>query len=256
MTKPDTKQVDVSKSTISSMKNSKVKSIVNSAKNRKFIENSINSGDSSWNSDNQTLNSMKRRRFEKMSTEKKLENIFKIYNRKDMITKLNSLRKNNQDGNLRTSHFKSTEIGEDCYKDNDYISSTYLTKLENNHHKMNASMYSTRQKARAMFSEMPEVEASLEATPNNSIKFIGPMPEDQLSAKKLRSSINNFKGAYNRHNSEAKKQTVSKKSAQAFKYKKMNTIVQEFVPLKQHQMTASEVENANNRYSSVDKEHD
>ena len=94
-----------------------------------------------------------------MSTEKKLENIFKIYNKKDMVLKLNSLRKKNQNDNFRPSHFRSTEVDNSSYVDNDYNSSVYLTKLENNQRRMNTSLYSTRPRPRAFIPEMPEVEA-------------------------------------------------------------------------------------------------
>ena len=228
---------------------------MNGVKNRRFIETSIHSGDSSWNSDNQSfLRTVKTKKYEKLSKEKKLENIFKIYNRKDMVTKLNSLRKNNQNEKLRTSHFKSTEIGDDSYHDNDY-SSVYLTKLENNHKRMNTSLYSTRPRPRAFIPEMPEAEASLEATPNNSTKLIG-KEYQKSSEKKLRLSYENFNGQSMRNNSEDKKVKSKRKSKNAMKFKKLNTIVQNFVPLRQQQMIASDVDkNYSNRYSNADEIH-
>lgn len=167
ITKSDTKNIDISKTTLSSIKHSRGRSIINSGNNRKIMESSIVSGDSSWNSDTMShLNSVTRRKYDRMPTGKKLESIFKIYNRGDMITKLNTLRKHNHKENFRTSHHQSTGAS------NENGSSAYLVKLEKSKKKFNTSLNSFRKKSNNLIPEVVEGEMSQEATPNNSTKYI------------------------------------------------------------------------------------
>mmetsp|Transcript_40366 Transcript_40366/g.39915 ORF Transcript_40366/g.39915 Transcript_40366/m.39915 type:complete len:113 (+) Transcript_40366:830-1168(+) len=110
---------------------------MNSGKNRRYVDASLASGESSWNSETMSiLHSVKPRKYGKLDGEKKLESIFKIYNRKDMISKVNSLRKNNHKENFRSNHFKVTTPSEDEYD------SSYLGKLGRSKNKINTSLNS------------------------------------------------------------------------------------------------------------------
>ena len=153
-----------------------------------------NSTDISMNTgDHKLFDSIKTNTCKKLTKEEKLEGIFRIYNRKDMIAKLYSLRKNNNHEKIRVSQFPHTEVDENSY--NDYESSSnYLTKLEGRSRKMNRSIY--YQKNRNIYSsELAEVDPHLEATPIN--KNID-NNEDIIVPKEIKSddSMTSFRGAW------------------------------------------------------------
>jgi hypothetical protein len=112
------------------------------------------------------MNTVKPKKFKKGD---RLQNIFKVYNRKDMITKLNSLRQNGKTDKVKSIKFHSIDIGNKSYKDNEYDStSVYWSKLENKTSKYNASMYNTNPRKNKFLGETTEVDSHLEATPNAS----------------------------------------------------------------------------------------
>lgn len=237
LTKPETKQVDVSKSTFSSLKFSKPKpkTFQSSSKNKKFSKTSLISGDSSWKPDTYSiLNTVKQRNYSKLSSGKKLENIFKIYNRKDMVTKLNSLRRISQKENLRKPHFHSIENENHSYKDNNYNSPVYLSKFATGHKKFNTSLYSSRLKSNSLIPEMAEGETSQEATPNSSTLKLRMNVEVKEGQKMIRTSINNFNGTI-RYNSEEKKPFKYREKSKPIKsrrtlntYLKKNQVIHNF----------------------------
>lgn len=242
LTKPDTKIVDISKSTLSSLKQSRAKSIMNSGKNRRYADASLASGESSWNSETMSiLHSVKPRKYDKLGGEKKLESIFKIYNRNDMISKVNTLRKNNHKENFRSNNFKVTTPNQDEYD------SSYFCKLGRSKTKINTSLNSFRNKSNNLIPEVIEGEMSQDATPNSSSKKIKHFHCNEDHSESLRKTINNFNGDIQISSDEARHQLVRKathtsKNRRMLKtYMNNNMQMKTFVPLRAQQMTASEV---------------
>ena len=152
------------------------------------------------------FHSARKANYKKMSSSEKLQSIFKIYNRKDMVEKLKSLRKNTQNEKMRTTHYQSSELEENSYKDYDYESnSVYLAKLERSKgSRFNTSLYNPKIK------EMAEVEPHLEATPNSSTKKIrlsSENPEMQRTP-----SMGSFHGAMVKHQNHKSLDTKHKSS--------------------------------------------
>lgn len=233
LTKPETKQVDVTKSTLSSFRNFK-------SSKRKFIDTSIMSGGSSWKSDtHRILQTLKQRKVAKLSSGRKLENIIKIYNRKDMVSKLDSLRKFNHNSHMRSTTLYNSDQKNNVgsFKWSDKVSSTYNSKLEIKNKKLNTSLYNTILKSNTLIPEIAEGETSQEVTPNSSIrKFKVETAKDK--------KLNNVTM---RHRSEEKRMNIYRKATHHINsrrmlnsYIKQNPVTKNFVPLKLHQITASE----------------
>jgi hypothetical protein len=155
------------KCTVSSMRTTSYKTAGKTNFYKKQFNTSSNSNESRWNSETKSImNTVKPKKFKKVH---RLQNIFKVYNRKDMIIKLNSLRQNGKTDKVKSSKLNSIDIGNKSYKDNEYDNSnTYLSKLENKTHKYNASMYNTNPRKNKFLGDMTEVDSHLEATPNAS----------------------------------------------------------------------------------------
>lgn len=117
---------------------------------------------------------MKPSKFEKLSTDYKLENIFKIYNQKEMVTKLHSLRQNIKIAKIKPSHIQSVDNGKLNY---------------------NTSIHNKNSRANRLLVEMPEVDAHLEATPNSSNRVINGKEWDQNTNSRQNISISSFNGA-------------------------------------------------------------
>jgi hypothetical protein len=205
--KSESRRIDATKSTTTSLKNSKVSLFKTSVNRQNMLQTSINSNDSKWNYDTRSIpNTIQPTKFKKLSVGERLTGIFKIYNRGDMATKLRTLRKNNYD-RTRPSHFRSTETGENSFNDYEYESSSaYLSKLEGSN-RFNTSLYVSKSRKNRLEPEMAEVDAHLEATPNSSSRQIVKRNESSsLGKSQHEGSASSFRGAVVKHmNTEMKK---------------------------------------------------
>ncbi|CAI2387379.1 unnamed protein product [Moneuplotes crassus] len=105
LAKPDVKAMESPKPVMSTLKKRRANTIEKDKKQHKFASISDTSEAPRYNEAmNVILNPLEQQKYAKLSSEKKLKHIFKIYNRKEMISKVNTLRKNNQRVNLTNLH--------------------------------------------------------------------------------------------------------------------------------------------------------
>lgn len=176
----------------------------------------------------------------------------------DLSDKLKQLKKGVKQQN-RLTHFQSTDPDENSHNDYD-SSSLYLSKLETSSKKFNTSMNNFNSKSKTLGSELVEVDAHLEATPNSSSKHIGAncIDEDPKVSNFNETSVT-FNGAYLRHlNKDKKKKTSNLSHSSGKPRRQINDYIQRdnftkmnLKPLKSQMMTAKEV-HQNYRYSSSD----
>jgi hypothetical protein len=191
-----------------------------------------------------------------MSSSEKLQSIFKIYNRKDMVEKLKSLRKNTQNEKMKTTQYQSSELGENSFKDYDYESnSMYLAKLERSKGtKFNTSLYNPKIK------EMAEVEPHLEATPNNSTKKIRLSSENPEFHKTQ--SMGSFHKAVEKCQHHKSLDTKHKSSHNLKSRRMINVYNQRdngikcFRPMKEERVAHVLMQSNNPRYLSIDDTQD
>lgn len=258
--KAESRRVVDTKSTNSSMKFSNANSY-NTVNQEIKGHVTANSLDSRWNSDTHSiLHTVKINKSKKLTSNERLEGIFKIYNMKNMNSKMQLLRKTtNQKDRVHVTHFQSTDVGENSYNDYDYDNtSVFLSKLEGKSSKFNTSLYGNKSRKNELMSTMTEVEAHMEATPNNSTKKISQKGElSPLKESRLESSCSSFRGAILRHTSTEKKSTgkLHKPRRVIHTYLKRDKFAdKEFRPLRDQLLTCKDFKQTQ-RYVSVDDNH-
>lgn len=206
------------------MKFSNTKSAFNSAKHRRMKHMNNNSCDSRWDSDTHTvLHTVKPKKHKKLTSNEKLEGIFRIYNMKDMAAKIQPLRKLAPNDNIRVANFHDTEFDENSYNDYDYDnSSAFLSKLEGKTKRMNQTMYGNRMKGKKQVQEMAEVESHFESTPNTSYKHVASNGElSPLKESRLESSCSSFRDSWARNAQTETKKKIGVKSQHTIKARRV-----------------------------------
>ena len=222
ISKSESRRRHITKSTVSSINSSirkpKAKSFngpnkifTNSHRTNYMHKRNVNV--SGYNRENYCLNSLesnsnivdpsvivssKSMKFKKLSKEQKLESIFRIYNRHDMLQKLNEL-KNKNTGKVHKHHYSVNDYDYDT-------TSLKVQKVETKHRRLNAYSFDSKKKRSKLSPDWKEVDAHLETTPFNSSKRL---PENQglspLRESPMESSFSSFNGAWDHHSKSEKK---------------------------------------------------
>lgn len=206
------------------MKFSNTKSAFNSVKHQKVKHMTHNSCDSRWDSDTHTvMHTVKSKKHKKLTSNEKLEGIFRIYNMKDMVNKIQPMRKQATNDNFRVTNFHETDFGDNSYNDYEYDSSSaFLSKLESKTKRMNKTMHGNNLRGKRQAPEMAEVEPHLEATPNSSYKHIASNGElSPLKESRLESSCSSFRDSWARNVQTETKKKIGVKSQHTIKARRV-----------------------------------
>jgi hypothetical protein len=182
-----------------------------------------------------------------------------------MINKLQGMRKNHHQEQIRAPHYVSTEFGDNSYKDNDYeTSSAYLSKLEGNVKKFNVSMYDSNSCMKKLTPELAEVDPQFEATPASSTKKLPSNGNlSPLKESRLESSSSTFRDKCLQHLNTEKKRRPENLSQNNLKARRvLQTYIQrdsfvnkKLTPLRHDKLSEKDLEH-NHRYMSVEESSD